>query len=199
MWDEIPAVVNLPTWLWVTDDWDPIEESESQGFVTVVVQARPVDTTWDPGDGAQVICDGPGVEWAPGMPDDATDCTYTYRGSGSTLTASVTVRWVFHWWLNGNDMGDFGELPVTADLHGRRRRDPGNRDGQLNRNHMSDFDHPTSSIGQRHPAWNTTRSISTPPPTAPQPQPPHRDHRRAAPRRGVHPGRHLVLRHLHRP
>lgn len=114
MWDQIPAVVNLPTWLWVADDWEPIEETESQGFVTVVVQARPVDTTWEPGDGAEIICDGPGVEWAPGMADDATDCTYTYRGSGSTLTASVSVRWVFHWWLNGNDMGDFGELPVTA-------------------------------------------------------------------------------------
>lgn len=66
MWGEIPAVVHLPTWLWVDGDWEPIEESESQGLVTVVVQARPVQVARALGEHGGVICDGPGTEWSPG-------------------------------------------------------------------------------------------------------------------------------------
>ena len=116
MWGEIPAVVHLPTWLWIDDDWEPIEESESQGLVTVVVQARPMQTAWELGDRGGVVCDGPGVEWAPGMGDDATDCAYTFDTAGSGVGSAVTVQWTFRWWLNGNDMGDFGDLTTTTDF-----------------------------------------------------------------------------------
>jgi hypothetical protein len=114
MWSEIPAVVNLPTWLWVTDPWEPIEETESRGFVTVVVQARPVSSTWAMGDGGGTVCVGPSVEWAPGLVDSATDCSYTYDAAGAGLTATVSVQWTFHWWLNGNDMGDFGDVSLDT-------------------------------------------------------------------------------------
>ena len=115
MWSEIPAVVHLPTWLWITDDWVPIEEQESQGFVTVVVQARPVETVWDMGDGGSVTCpNGPGVEWSPGLDDSQTYCSYTFESSGAALVGNVTLRWTFRWWLNGNDMGDFGDFTRVA-------------------------------------------------------------------------------------
>lgn len=121
MWSEIPAVVHLPTWLWVTDDWEPIEEQESQGFVTVVVQARPIETVWTMGDGTSVIClNGPGVEWAPGLDDSQTYCSHTFESSASGLNGNATLQWTFRWWLNGNDMGDFGdftrETPITFDV-----------------------------------------------------------------------------------
>ena len=116
MWGEIPAVVQLPTWLWVDGEWEPIEESESQGLVTVVVQARPVQVAWALGEHGGVTCDGPGTEWAPGLGEDATDCAYTFDASGAGVASAATVQWTFRWWLNGNDMGDFGDLTVTTDF-----------------------------------------------------------------------------------
>ncbi len=111
MWSEIPSVVNLSTWLWVTDEWEPLEEQESRGFVTVVVQARPVETVWAMGDGTTVTCpNGPGIEWLPGMDDSQTYCSHTFETSGAELQGSATLHWTFRWWLNGNDMGDFGDF-----------------------------------------------------------------------------------------
>lgn len=116
MWGEIPAVVRLPTWLWVDGEWEPIEETESQGLVTVVVQARPVQTSWELGEHGGVICDGPGTAWAPGMGESATDCAYTFDAAGSDVASTASIQWTFRWWLNGNDMGDFGDLVVTTDF-----------------------------------------------------------------------------------
>ena len=118
MWDAFPAAVNLPTWLWLEDDWEPQEESETEGFVTVVVQARPVEVTWELGDGV-VVCETGGVAWAPGMADSLSDCLYTFENSsagqaGEAYEASATVRWVFHWWLNGVSLGDYDEFTLTT-------------------------------------------------------------------------------------
>lgn len=111
MWGEVPSVVHLPTWLWLTDDWEPIEEQESEGFVTVVVQARPVETVWTMGDGTSVTClNGPGVEWAPGLDDSQTYCSHTFTSSAEGVAGTATLHWTFRWWLNGNDMGDFGDF-----------------------------------------------------------------------------------------
>jgi len=115
MWGEVPAVVNMPTWLWLADDWEPVEEQESQGFVTVVVQARPVETVWEMGDGTAVTCsNGPGVEWSAGMDDSQTYCSHTFTASTEGLQGAATLRWTFRWWLNGNDMGDFGDFTRTT-------------------------------------------------------------------------------------
>ena len=86
-----------------------------QGLVTVVVQARPVQTAWDTGDGATVVCaNGPGVAWAPGMADADTYCSHTFAAAGDDLAGSATSTWTFRWWLNGNDMGDFGDFTRTT-------------------------------------------------------------------------------------
>jgi hypothetical protein len=110
-WDEISSVVQMPTWMWLPEaEWVVAEESETASYVTVLVQARPVDHTWRFGDGAVVVCpNGPGVAWGPGMDEQATYCSHTFtKANTGGHEASVTMRWVFHWWLNGNDMGDFG-------------------------------------------------------------------------------------------
>ena len=41
------------------------------------------------GDGSTVTCTGPGVEWAPGMPEDATDCSHTYASSSDAAPDGV--------------------------------------------------------------------------------------------------------------
>ena len=112
-WDEIPSVVHMPIWMWLPPgEWLVAEESEVANFVTVVVQARPADHTWVFGDGSTVVCaDGPGVAWSPGRDGSEASCSHLFtQANPDGYAASVTVRWVFHWWLNGNDMGDFGEL-----------------------------------------------------------------------------------------
>lgn len=112
--------VAVPTWLWVErSEWTPIEVSETQGLVTVTVRATPTEATWVMGDGETVVCDGPGTEWRPALPESATDCSHTYT-TGSygapegMFSGSVTVTWVFEWWINGAAQGTFGTVDLSS-------------------------------------------------------------------------------------
>lgn len=114
--------VAIPTWLWLDrSEWTPIEVSETQGLITVVVRATPVEAAWEMGDGERVSCDGPGVEWLPGLAEDATDCSYTYTTSSygapnGVFSGSVTVTWVFEWWINSSPEGSFGTVDLSSDF-----------------------------------------------------------------------------------
>lgn len=114
------AFVAVPTWLWLDSSaWTAIEVSETQGLVAVAVRATPVEAAWNMGDGVTVVCDGPGVEWRPGLAEDATDCSHTYTSSsygapGGVFSGSVTVTWVFEWWINGAAQGTFGSVDVAS-------------------------------------------------------------------------------------
>lgn len=115
------AVVQLPTWLWVENPWEPITATESLSGVTVSVTATPQTMTWNMGDGNTVICRGPGVVWQPGLPEDATDCSHTYRSStadepGLVYTGDASVTWEFTWTLNGAPQGAFGSIDTAADF-----------------------------------------------------------------------------------
>jgi hypothetical protein len=127
------AVVNFPTWLWVDDAyWQPTSATASQGAVTVRVDARPVRTTWELDEGAQV-CKGPGIPWSEEAQADyerqpeATrgrgnpTCTYQFEHSSTVnedgvYHAQVTVTWEFSWWLNGIAQGVFGMVDRTSDF-----------------------------------------------------------------------------------
>lgn len=116
--DKWPAIVQMPTWLWITDPWVTDVEAESQGGVSVVVAARPDHVTWTFGDGGSVVCFGPGVAWQSGLSEDATDCSYTFTHTSAGLPdsrydATATVTWVFSWTLNGVDQGEFGSFDAT--------------------------------------------------------------------------------------
>ena len=110
------TVVGVPTWLWLGQSyWQPIEVSETQGLVTVTVRATPTEAEWVMGDGGSVTCHGPGVEWVSGLAEDATDCSHTYLHSSygepeGRFEASVTVTWVFEWWINDAYQGEFGTV-----------------------------------------------------------------------------------------
>jgi len=118
--DQFPAIVQMSTWLWITDPWVTDVESESQGGVSVIVVARPDHVTWTFGDGGIVVCFGPGVAWQSGMSNEATtDCSYTFTHTSAGLPdsrydATATVTWVFSWTLNGVDEGDFGSFDATS-------------------------------------------------------------------------------------
>jgi hypothetical protein len=112
--------VQVPTWLWLdAADWSPVEVSETRGLVTVTVRATPTRALWVMGDGGEVACSGPGVEWFSGAGEDATDCSYIFRHSSygepeGRFDASVTVTWEFEWWINDVPQGVFGTVDLSA-------------------------------------------------------------------------------------
>lgn len=80
------AFVNLPTWLWVDESqWQAEGASLSVDGTPVSAFATPRQVVWDMGDGGRVTCNGPGVPYDPGMPQQAqqTDCEYTYKVSSA--------------------------------------------------------------------------------------------------------------------
>jgi hypothetical protein len=111
------AVVNLPTWLWLSDDsWGVRRSSLSLRGTTVVATATPKRVEWQPGTGAMVTCPGKGRPYDATLPAEqqATDCSYTYDRSsaglaGSAFAATATSVWSVHW---------VGTAPGQATLEG---------------------------------------------------------------------------------
>lgn len=102
------------TWLWIDPQWwQGYEATAEAGGVWTRVSARPVRAVWSMGDGGQTSCDGPGVSWRRGMPEDATYCSYVYKNSSAaqpsgTYTMTVTVEFEVSWTSNA---GAGGSLP----------------------------------------------------------------------------------------
>jgi hypothetical protein len=114
--------VQVPTWLWLERNWwQPYEATARAGRVWSTVRATPVATTWSMGDGQSVSCRGPGTEWHPGLPEDASDCTYTYRTSSAgspdgafRLEATVTLD--VSWFSNAPGGGTLPAITRTSML-----------------------------------------------------------------------------------
>jgi len=115
-------LVNLATWLWITDPWEPLTATASLGGVSVTVTARPVAVAWDMGDGTRVRCDGPGRRYDPLIPAAAqtTDCSHTYRASsagqpGQRYQVTATRSWDVTWAVaGGTGGGDLGTVEQSA-------------------------------------------------------------------------------------
>ena len=107
--------VQVPTWLWLDQSWwQPYEATANAGRVSSTVRAAPVATSWTLGDGNSVSCRGPGTPWRSGMPEDASNCTHTYRSSsasrpGGTFHIEATVTIEVSW--TTNVPGGGGTLP----------------------------------------------------------------------------------------
>lgn len=93
----------VTTWLWIDDSWwKSYTATASAGRVSATVTARPVSASWSTGDGGNVMCNGPGIEWRRGLDDDDTYCSHVYRQSSAgrdgdayplTVTVSFEVTW----------------------------------------------------------------------------------------------------------
>lgn len=110
-------VVHVPTWLWVEGGWWHTYRAEAAaGRVVSTVTVQPTAAVWTMGDGSQTTCEGPGTAWAPGLPEDATDCSHTYTtasdtGDGGRFTLSVEVGMNVTWSSNA---GPGGTLPALT-------------------------------------------------------------------------------------
>jgi hypothetical protein len=119
-----PAVVNLPTWLWIDADiWHSYSVTASVGSVSATAVATPSSVTWSMGDGDVVTCDGPGTPFDSGQPSSqqSTRCFYTYAISSAGQPSSdgnpndaafdveTTIDWSVAWSVRGARGG--GILP----------------------------------------------------------------------------------------
>ncbi len=111
--DEV-LYTGLPTWLWLDEGWWRAYRATARaGSVTSAVTATPVRARWSAGDGGHAVCSGPGLEWRPGMAEDASECRYTYGRSSAgeadgRFTLSVTVEFEVSW---SSNLGEGGRLP----------------------------------------------------------------------------------------
>ncbi|MGH9164837.1 MAG: hypothetical protein ACRDZW_04895 [Acidimicrobiales bacterium] len=104
------------TWLWVDRAWwRGYSSTAAAGAVSTTVVATPVRAVWSMGDGGQTICTGPGVEWRPGMTNDQTNCSYTYKNSSATqrsdsFTMAVSVEFDVSWTSNTGAGGSLARI-----------------------------------------------------------------------------------------
>lgn len=113
-------IVNLDTWLSVSSsDWRVVTAQVSQAGITVTTTATPKTVTWSTGDGAQVVCPGPGATYNASLPSNSqhTDCSHAYKRTSAGLPDSryvvtATVDWHVTWAAVGVAPG----TPANGDL-----------------------------------------------------------------------------------
>jgi hypothetical protein len=114
--------VQLPTWLWLDSTWwQTYEATANTGRVWSTVRATPVATTWELGDGGSVSCRGPGTPWRPGLSEDVSSCTHTYRSSsasrpGGTFDLEATVTLEVSWTSNATVGGTLPAITRSSTL-----------------------------------------------------------------------------------
>lgn len=112
--------VQVPTWLWLDPTWwHAYEATANTGRVWSRVQATPVASTWELGDGGSISCRGPGTPWRPGLNEDASNCTHTYRRSsasrpGGTFGLKATVTLEVSWTSNAAPGGTLPAISRTS-------------------------------------------------------------------------------------
>ena len=119
------SVVGLATWLWIDPIlWHDDAVTAAAGPVSATAVARPVDVTWTTGDGAQVVCGGPGVAYSVALPSSSqsTYCSHAYTRSSlgqptpdgdpddGRYGVTATVEWAVSWTAVGAPGG--GTLPT---------------------------------------------------------------------------------------
>lgn len=111
-------LVGLPTWLWIdAAGWRPVSRSASVPGATVTATATPVSVRWTTGDGATLVCNGPGTPYSPTVAPEAPspDCGHVYRAVSPEggLAVSATVTWSVSW-SGAGEAGVFPGLASTA-------------------------------------------------------------------------------------
>ncbi|MEY2423588.1 MAG: hypothetical protein QOI95_3655 [Acidimicrobiaceae bacterium] len=106
----VKQVVGIRTWMWVDPaDWRPISATAAIPGLAATVTATPTKTIWDMGDGATVICNGPGTVYDPSGPDaeQHSDCSHTYQHDG-TYDVRATIVWSVTWTATNGASGNLG-------------------------------------------------------------------------------------------
>lgn len=124
-------LVGLATWLWVDPDyWEPVSAHAEVPGVAVTVTATPSHLTWQMGDGATVVCDGPGTPWSADGPNaETSDCSHTFQyvsahQDDGRYHGSVTMEWDVGWQATTGEGGSLGverrSTPFALDVTERQ-------------------------------------------------------------------------------
>ncbi|MEO3810773.1 hypothetical protein ABGB17_17365 [Sphaerisporangium sp. B11E5] len=114
-----PQLVRLPIWLAIAHDiWHPYMSTASAGGITATARATPVRVAWVMGDGAIVVCLGPGTRYRDGKDDprrSSPTCGHTYLESSAEAPharyrVTATVTWSVTW----SAIGQSGTLPALT-------------------------------------------------------------------------------------
>ncbi len=112
-------LVAMPVWLWMDpSEWHSVSASATAGPVTATVTAAPTRAVWEMGDGATVVCNGPGAPYRSG---GTPPCSHAYRDPstaqpGGAYTVSVTVTWSVTWTSNTGAAGTQDAIDLTTDF-----------------------------------------------------------------------------------
>lgn len=113
-------LVNLPTWLWLSDGWRQISATASVPGLSVTAVAKPTTVSWSMGDGGAVQCAGAGTPYRVEVDPRAgsPDCGYMYRHSSSAQPDAVfrvtaTIQWAISW-SSGGQSGGFPGLITSS-------------------------------------------------------------------------------------
>jgi hypothetical protein len=115
-------LVGVPTWLWVDGPWAPSSATASVGAVAATVTARPVEVTWDTGDGTTTTCDA-GTPYDPARRpgDQHSGCTHVFTRSSATLPGGTyavvaSVSYEVSWSASTGAAGDLGTLTRSTTI-----------------------------------------------------------------------------------
>lgn len=117
----LASIAQAPTWFWIDSGWwrpYSVSQPSSTGRMVVTVNAEPVDSVWETGEGQLTDCEE-GKVYQAGIsdPDDPFGCIWIYEHStgyaGGPYRAEVTVRTELDWTMTFNNGARFeqGNLP----------------------------------------------------------------------------------------
>jgi hypothetical protein len=113
--------VNYPTALWLDGDFATSRTATAETpEVRVIVTATPEEVHWDTGDGATVVCSGPGRAPDPSAAAESSDCSHIYPWPSAgqpagAYHATATVFWHVTWTAEGAPGGgDLGLVPQRS-------------------------------------------------------------------------------------
>ena len=113
--------MRLPTWLWIGEaTWTARAATAAVPGLSVTAVASPTRTTWSMGDGAMVICRGPGTPYPPTADPKSSSptCGHVYTASsagrpGDAFGVTATITWSITW-RGGGAAGTLPALSTTA-------------------------------------------------------------------------------------
>lgn len=109
-----PALVNLPTWWWVTNGAAMTQRTQL-GSVWAEVTAEPVSSAYVAGDGERSECVGLGIAYLPGMRENEPGkCSHTYARANTSEEAQIQVVWQVSWVGSGGTGGTLEPFTLTA-------------------------------------------------------------------------------------
>jgi hypothetical protein len=110
-----PALVNLPTWWWITNAEASLTQRTQAGPVWAEVTATPFATSWVASDGTREDCPGLGIAWQSWMKETQFgSCRFTYTRASEEETATIQTVWKVTWVGSGGSSGQLDPIRVET-------------------------------------------------------------------------------------